>query len=78
VIAATPKASAGPRCIVPNVFHLSVAVAKRKVRARGCGVRVLAVNARKLAVGKVAWQSPRRRVNMPAGAVVTLAVSARH
>jgi uncharacterized protein YkwD len=71
-------AAAGPRCIVPNVFHLPVAVAKRRVRARGCAVRVLAVKTRKLAAGKVAWQSPRRHVNMPAGAVVTLAVSARH
>ena len=79
-IAAVPKAKAalGPRCIVPNVFHLRVAAAKRKVRARGCAVRVRNVKARKLALGKVAWQSPRRRVNMPAGAVVTLAVSAKH
>lgn len=79
-ITVTPKAkaSAGPRCIVPNVFHLRVAVAKRRVRARGCVARVVAVKARKLAAGKVAWQSPRRRVNMPAGAVVTLAVSAKH
>ena len=76
--AVVPKASLGPRCIVPNVFHLKVAVAKRKVRARGCAARVVEVKVRKLAAGKVAWQSPRRRVNMPAGSVVTLAVSARH
>lgn len=76
--ATAPKASIGPRCIVPNVFHLRVSVAKREVRAHGCAVRVVQVKVRKLAVGKIAWQSPRRRVNMPVGAVVTLAVSARH
>jgi hypothetical protein len=76
--AVVPKASLGPRCIVPNVFHLKVAVAKRKVRARGCAARVVGVKVRKLPAGTVAWQSPRRRVNMPAGSVVTLAVSARH
>lgn len=75
---AKAKAALGRRCIVPNVFHLRVAVAARKVRARGCAVRVLAVHLRKPAAGKVAWQSPRRRVNMPAGAVVTLAVTAKH
>lgn len=77
---APPKATAAkePRCIVPNVFHLRLGVAARKVKTRGCGVRVLLVKTSKLAAGRVAWQSPRRRVNMPAGAVVTLAVSARH
>ena len=79
-IVATSKAKAagGPRCIVPNVFHLRVSVGDAQGRARGCAVRVVAVKTRKLAAGRVAWQSPRRRVNMPAGSVVTLAVSARH
>ncbi len=68
---------AAPRCLVPGVFHLRAAVAAHRVRARGCAVRTLRVRVRRLGTGRVAWQSPRGRVNMPAGSVVTLAVNAK-
>ena len=65
------------RCVVPGVFDVRVAVAARRVRAQGCAVRTMRVSGQRIRPGRVAWQSPRGRVNMPAGSVVTLAVSAR-
>ena len=77
--AATPRESASVqlRCIVPGVFRLRVGVAARRVRAEGCAVKTLSVHIRRVGAGRVAWQSPRGRVNMPAGSVVTLAVNTK-
>lgn len=77
-VGAVDKTSAGPRCVVPNVFSLPFARAAAKVRAAGCSVhrRSAYVTGLDVRVGAVAWQSPRQHVTMPHGAVVTLAVRA--
>jgi uncharacterized protein YkwD len=69
--------SARRRCVVPRVTALRSAVATRRLRQAACGVRTMRVRAPGVAVGRVAWQSPRRGVQMPAGSRVTIAVSAR-
>ncbi len=68
--------SANPHCVVPNVFRLPFAKAAARVRAAGCGASRLPVHAggSEVRVGAVVWQSPRKAVTMPKGAVVTLAV----
>jgi uncharacterized protein YkwD len=71
-------AAAGSRtaCVVPGVLRLGAAAAARRIRAAGCNVHTVRVHMRVLPKGVVAWQVPHRRVSVPRGAVVTLAVNA--
>jgi uncharacterized protein YkwD len=72
-----PGQTAGRHCVVPGVFHLPAAQAVKRVRQAGCAARKVHVHVAAVRAGLVAWQSPRRHVTMPRGAVVTLAVSAK-
>jgi uncharacterized protein YkwD len=70
-----PTSSRRLRCVVPRVTALRRAVASKRLRRAGCGVRVIPLHAAGVAAGRVAWQSPRRGVQLAAGARVTIAVS---
>ena len=70
-----PTTARGPRCVVPRVTALRQAVASKRLRRAGCGVRAIRVHMAGVAAGRVAWQSPRRGVRLAAGSPVTIAVS---
>ena len=70
-----PTTAPGPRCVVPRVTALRQAVASKRLRRAGCGVRAIRVHMAGVAAGRVAWQSPRRGVRLAAGSPVTIAVS---
>ncbi|HZT91282.1 MAG TPA: CAP domain-containing protein [Gaiellaceae bacterium] len=62
-------------CVVPTVFRMRLERARLRLERAGCRTHVVDVHAKRIAHGRVAWQSPRGRVHMPLASVVTLAVS---
>jgi hypothetical protein len=65
-----------PACVVPDVYSLRLATAKRRILARGCRVgAVRKVRSRKVPRGRVAVQKPDAEVAVRAGTRVRLAIS---
>jgi hypothetical protein len=70
------RTSGTPACVVPDVYRLRLAAARRLILARGCRVgSVRKVRSRKVSRGRVAVQAPDAEVVVPAGTRVRLAVS---
>jgi len=72
-VADAPPQAAAP-CVVPSVLRLTRRAATARLRAAGCGVKVIRVTST-VGRGRVAWQSPRRGVHVPHRSPVTIALS---
>jgi hypothetical protein len=63
-------------CAVPRVIGMTIAQARRRIRARHCSLgRVRRTRSRR--IGRVLWQSPRPGRRMPANSRVSLVVGRR-
>jgi hypothetical protein len=72
----TNQTTRTPACVVPDVYRLRLATAKRVIRSRGCRVgSVRKVRSRKVPRGRVAVQAPDAEVVVRAGTRVRLGVS---